>query len=316
MLSLEAKDQKLKKIEFSTPTDTLSYAFGAQLASQGLKNYLVQLEVISDTTTVGSALRKQIEEASTDKEKKELQKKLQFKLDSIDNSNKKNLTTFFSGVYERINNTQDKNFNRGVDLGSQVQEVSRKFSEETLGEGKDPIDLNLVVAAITDVITDKPLKVSNFEEVVQQESQNAQERKAEESKKISEQKIADNEKFMAENAQKEGVVTLPSGIQYQIEKAGTGAKPKATDMVKVHYAGTLLDGTEFDSSIKRGEPITFGVQQVIPGWTEVLQLMPVGSKWKVVIPYSLAYGEKATGPIPAYSNLIFDIELLDIVDNE
>lgn len=121
------------------------------------------------------------------------------------------------------------------------------------------------------------------------------------------------EQFLATNKTRPGVVTLPDGLQYEILKVGDGAKPKATDKVLVHYHGTLIDGTKFDSSVDRGEPIAFPLNGVIAGWTEVLQLMPVGSKWRVFIPYQLAYGERgAGGTIKPYSTLIFDIELLEI----
>ena len=136
--------------------------------------------------------------------------------------------------------------------------------------------------------------------------------------KITEEKGAvfrvEGEKFLEENKKKEGVVTTESGLQYQIIKAGEGPKPAATDKVKTHYHGTLTNGTVFDSSVDRGEPVEFPVNGVIKGWTEALQLMPVGSKWKLFIPYQLAYGERAAGPqIPAYSALVFEVELLEIV---
>lgn len=121
------------------------------------------------------------------------------------------------------------------------------------------------------------------------------------------------EKFLAENATKEGIQITESGLQYEILKEGKGPKPTAEDRVKVHYHGTLIDGTVFDSSVQRGEPATFGVQQVIPGWTEALQLMPVGSKWKLYIPQNLAYGDREAGSIPPFSTLIFEVELLEIV---
>jgi FKBP-type peptidyl-prolyl cis-trans isomerase FklB len=121
------------------------------------------------------------------------------------------------------------------------------------------------------------------------------------------------EKFLEENKKKEGVVTLPSGLQYQIMKAGDGPKPASSDKVKTHYHGTLIDGTIFDSSVQRGEPITFPVTGVIPGWIEALQLMPVGSKWKLFIPQNLAYGSRGSGPtIKPYSALVFEVELLGI----
>ncbi len=118
--------------------------------------------------------------------------------------------------------------------------------------------------------------------------------------------------FLAANATKEGVVTLPSGLQYKILTAGTGPKPSASDSVVCNYRGSLLDNTEFDSSYKRGQPATFPVSGVIKGWTEALQLMPVGSKWQLYIPADLAYGERGQGPIGPNATLIFDVELLSI----
>lgn len=122
------------------------------------------------------------------------------------------------------------------------------------------------------------------------------------------------EEFLAINKNRAGVVTLPSGLQYQVLTKGTGAKPKATDSVKCHYHGTLINGEVFDSSVERGEPAVFGVSQVIRGWVEALQLMEVGSKWRLFIPSDLAYGEQgAGGSIAPNSTLIFDVELLDII---
>ncbi|HSB91925.1 MAG TPA: FKBP-type peptidyl-prolyl cis-trans isomerase, partial [Flavitalea sp.] len=124
----------------------------------------------------------------------------------------------------------------------------------------------------------------------------------------------EGEKFCNENKKKPGVVELPSGLQYQVIKEGTGPKPTITDKVRVHYHGTVISGQVFDSSIDRGQPIEFNVNGVIPGWTEALLMMPVGSKWKVVIPSDLAYGDNQSGPyIKPGSTLLFDIELLDIV---
>ncbi|MBC8110161.1 MAG: FKBP-type peptidyl-prolyl cis-trans isomerase [Verrucomicrobia bacterium] len=129
-----------------------------------------------------------------------------------------------------------------------------------------------------------------------------------------EKQKAEGRKFLEANKTKPGVVTTASGLQYQIVTEGTGPKPKATDRITAHYAGTLIDGKEFDSSIKRGQPATFGVTEVITGWTEALQLMPVGSKWKLFIPSELGYGEQGSGRgvIPPHATLIFDIELLGI----
>jgi len=122
------------------------------------------------------------------------------------------------------------------------------------------------------------------------------------------------EEFLRINKEKAGVVTLPSGLQYEILQKGTGAKPKATDKVRCHYHGTLINGTVFDSSVQRGEPAVFGVSQVIPGWVEALQLMETGSKWRLFIPSELAYGERGAGDaIGPNSTLVFEVELLDIV---
>lgn len=139
--------------------------------------------------------------------------------------------------------------------------------------------------------------------------------KARQEKMIEKQYGAKKEeaiKYMEENKTKDGVQTTESGLQYQILKEGTGAKPTIQDMVKVHYHGTLTNDSVFDSSVKRGEPVVFGVSQVIPGWTEGLQLMNVGSKYRFYVPYNLAYGAQGTPSIPPFSVLIFDVELLSI----
>ncbi|MBK9763430.1 MAG: FKBP-type peptidyl-prolyl cis-trans isomerase [Flavobacteriales bacterium] len=138
-------------------------------------------------------------------------------------------------------------------------------------------------------------------------------RQAEEMQKADGNRAA-GEAYLAENAKRQGVVTTPSGLQYEVMTMGTGPKPTAADQVKVHYTGALVDGTVFDSSVERGEPAVFGVGQVIPGWVEGLQLMPTGSKWKLFIPSDLAYGPSGGGgKIPGNSVLVFDVELLEIV---
>ncbi len=132
--------------------------------------------------------------------------------------------------------------------------------------------------------------------------------------KIAGQQKAAGDEFLNDNAKKEGVTTLESGLQYEVITEGSGKKPAATDSVKCHYHGTLIDGTVFDSSVDRGEPATFGVSQVIQGWVEALQLMSVGAKWKLVIPSNLAYGEQGAGQhIAPNTSLIFEVELLEIV---
>ena len=134
----------------------------------------------------------------------------------------------------------------------------------------------------------------------------------EQAKAVSGKNKKEGEAFLAANAKKPGVKTTKSGLQYKVIKEGTGAVPKATDTVKTHYTGTLVDGTKFDSSVDRGEPAVFGVTQVIPGWTEALQLMKVGSKWQLAIPWDIAYGADGGGRMPPNSVLVFDIELLGI----
>lgn len=122
------------------------------------------------------------------------------------------------------------------------------------------------------------------------------------------------EKFLAENSQKEGVITLPSGLQYQVVEEGNGKSPKATDQVKCHYTGTLIDGTEFDSSVRRGQPATFPLNGVIKGWTEGLQHMKEGATYRFFIPYELGYGERGAGAsIPPFATLIFEVQLIEVI---
>jgi len=134
-----------------------------------------------------------------------------------------------------------------------------------------------------------------------------------EAQKLGEENRAEGEAFLATKEQEEGVIKTESGLMYKVITEGTGAIPKADDSVVAHYKGTLLDGSEFDSSYKRGQPATFGVSNLIPGWVEALQIMPVGSKWELYIPSDLAYGERGNQGIPPSSTLIFELELLEIV---
>ena len=171
-------------------------------------------------------------------------------------------------------------------------------------------------AAIEDVVKGNTLKISHKEAQVivneffqKMEAEN--QRLAEEKGKVAKE---EGEKYLAENAKKEGVVVTKSGLQYIVLKEGTGKQPKATDTVQCHYEGMLTDGTVFDSSIQRGEPAAFGLQQVIAGWTEGLQLMKEGAKFRFFIPYMLGYGARGAGAsIPPYAALIFDVELLKVL---
>jgi FKBP-type peptidyl-prolyl cis-trans isomerase len=188
-------------------------------------------------------------------------------------------------------------------IGVQVAEYYRT-------QGVEKINAEYIKKAFEDVYNDKTLLISE-EECNMNIQQKLQEFM---SQKISADKEA-GKKFLEENKKRPGVITLPSGLQYEIITKGSGAIPKATDTVKAHYAGTLINGKEFDNSYKRGEPITIPVTGVIAGWVEALQLMPVGSKWKLFIPSDLGYGDRgAGGAIPGGAALIFEIELVDIVN--
>lgn len=171
------------------------------------------------------------------------------------------------------------------------------------------INVNDFAKAIADVIEGKSTDMTHTEarEIVNKYF-------AELEKEINKENIENGKKFLEENKKKAGVVTTASGLQYEIITEGKGKKAKATDKVKCHYEGTLIDGTLFDSSVKRGEPAVFGVNQVIPGWVEALQLMPEGSKWKLYIPSELAYGERGAGEMIApHSTLIFEVELIEVL---
>lgn len=200
----------------------------------------------------------------------------------------------------------------GMDIGRSIKPM------------KDEVDLPTLKGAIDDVIAGKkPLLddqqlaavMKDFSAKMQAKKQAEMAKQEAEMKTEGKKNAAAGATFLAENGKKPGVVTTASGLEYKVITEGKGPKPKASDTVSVQYVGTLLDGTEFDSSYKRNEPAQFEVGQVVPGWTEALQLMPVGSKYKLWIPASLAYGERGTpgGPIPPNSTLVFDVELVKIV---
>jgi FKBP-type peptidyl-prolyl cis-trans isomerase FklB len=183
----------------------------------------------------------------------------------------------------------------------------------SLKRGELDLDAKALAAGITDGLAGKPALTAEEQKAVLMDLQKSVMAKAEEMEKAdAEKNLKAGEAFLAANAKKDGVKTTASGLQYKVIKSGKGPSPKATDVVKVNYQGTLVDGTVFDSSIERGEPATFPVNRVIPGWTEALQLMKVGDKWQLFIPAKLAYGERGPGPIGPNSTLIFDVELLSI----
>lgn len=193
----------------------------------------------------------------------------------------------------------------GLGIGRQLSQM-----------GATDLNIDDFAQAIKDVLAGDQPKVADQEaqQIVQEffQAQEAKQRTAAAEKGKAARQAG--EEYLAANAKKEGVVTLPSGLQYMVLNEGTGKKPKATDKVKCHYEGMLIDGTMFDSSIQRGEPAVFPLNQVIAGWTEGLQLMTEGSKYRFFIPYSLGYGEHGAGTsIPPFSALIFDVELIEVL---
>ena len=186
--------------------------------------------------------------------------------------------------------------------------IGLSMGQNLLGSGVTSLEYADLAAGIKDVLEKNQPQIS-YQEAQQVLNQFFSELEA----KIAGEAKAAGEAFLAENAKREGVKVTESGLQYEVLEATIGQKPKATDKVRVHYEGTLIDGTVFDSSYKRGESITFGLNQVIKGWTEGLQLMSIGSKYKLYLPYQLAYGERGAGAnIPPYAALIFTVELLGI----
>ena len=190
--------------------------------------------------------------------------------------------------------------------------IGLSFGQHLAESGIKGIDYNSFARGVEAMCEKKPLEI-DIQEAQQLLNTYFTKLQAEQEVASADKRKA-GEEFLKENAKREGVITLKSGLQYEIMVEGNGVIPNAKDKVKVHYHGTLIDGSVFDSSVQRGEPAVFGVTQVIQGWVEALQLMPVGSKWKLFIPYNLAYGERGAGSmIQPYSALIFEVELLDIV---
>ena len=193
----------------------------------------------------------------------------------------------------------------GLGIGQQLAQM-----------GASDLNIDDFAKAIKDVIAGNPLQVKHQEaqQIVQEYFAKKEEVLSKQRAEAGKAHKEAGEKYLAENAKKDGVITLPSGLQYQVLKEGNGKKPTAKDSVKCHYEGFLIDGTVFDSSIQRGEPAVFGLQQVIAGWTEGLQLMQEGAKYRFFIPYRLAYGEGGAGAsIPPFAALVFDVELIQVM---
>ncbi len=204
-------------------------------------------------------------------------------------------------------NLEDKEHKLSYALGLNLSDQLKKQQGMT-------IDIDVFVQGFKDGYSGESPLLSSDEAIkilIEIEQEQRAQQMAEKNKMAAENKKS-GEAFLAKNSKKEGVVTLDSGLQYKVIKAGDGQKPQKTDSVVCHYRGTLLDGTEFDSSYSRGEPAQFRVDQLIPGWTEALQLMPAGSKWELYIPSYLAYGTRQAGQISPNSTLIFELELLEI----
>jgi len=189
--------------------------------------------------------------------------------------------------------------------------IGRQLGDQLRENPPPGISLDAVIAGIRDAFSGTASQVSPEElnasfAVIRGQMQAEAQRKAEAA-------AGEGKAFLAKNAERDGVTTLPSGLQYEVLTAGEGAKPSAEDHVRTHYHGTLIDGTVFDSSYQRGQPAEFPVGGVIAGWTEALQLMPAGSKWRLYVPSELAYGAQGVGSIPPHSVLVFDVELLDVL---
>ena len=189
--------------------------------------------------------------------------------------------------------------------------IGLQIGQQLAGRGME-VEAEAVARGIFDVLNNNPpaIDINEVTKALQELGQRAEAAQAEAFKALE----AENQAFLEENKKAAGVVVTDSGLQYEILTEGNGAKPTAESTVRVHYTGSLIDGTVFDSSVKRGTPAEFPVGGVIKGWTEALQLMPVGSKWRLTIPHNLAYGERGAGAsIPPFATLVFEVELLDIL---
>lgn len=213
---------------------------------------------------------------------------------------------------EEMTDAQKQAYAMGASMGLFVEQRAQQQAQ--LGE---PMDKDALKQGFDDALKDAlkftPQEIQQFAQAGEEAMRAKQQEMA---AQAAEQNKAEGAAYLAENKEREGVMTTESGLQYEILEAGEGASPAAEDTVKVHYKGTLLDGTEFDSSYKRGEPAVFPLNRVIAGWTEGVQLMKEGAKYRFHIPSDLAYGQRSQGAITPNSTLIFDVELLEVVDTE
>ena len=320
-LTAQKKNTKATKtnipVKIVTNSDSISYAFGASIV-ESLPQYLFQMGVLADTAAIKIEFSNKIANETDPKEKANMEAKLKFSIDSANKANDAAIIKFLEGFESAFNKTNgdDKAYNMGISIANQTGDMINNFSKEVLGD-EASLNRNLFAQAFTGSLKKEKLLIDNPQDIIQQKAQEAQaaKQKMEQDKLKGDyaEQIAAGEKFMRENKNKPGVVTLPSGLQYKIVTEGNGPKPNMHDKVKVHYHGTLLDGTVFDSSVERGEPLDLTIGQLIAGWNEALTMMPTGSKWILYVPYDLAYGERNMGVIKPFSDLIFEVELIDIV---
>jgi FKBP-type peptidyl-prolyl cis-trans isomerase len=216
-----------------------------------------------------------------------------------------------------LENTDNKtSYAIGVAAGKQMTQNFKAFEGTAVVMNKE-----IMIQAFADGLNDTSQMDDETRQQVLTDFQGRANAALQEKRKLEQAKVTEENKvkgaaFLEANKVKEGVVALDSGLQYMVVKAGNGKSPTASDRVKVHYTGTLADGTKFDSSVDRGKPATFGVTQVIKGWTEALQLMKEGAKWKLFIPADLAYGSISRPKIPGNSVLVFDVELIEVISPE
>ena len=280
---------------FETEMQTVSYALGFNIADSFLKQNVTQLS--------GDQLEKGYKDFLADAASVNVNESMQlFQSFMMKHQTAMRDTTVVATYNQSYMDSVSYAF--GINLAQNYQQM-----------GIEGLEVGLMNQAFKDLNAGNPkMKEEETLNVLQAFGQKQQAIQAEKSKAKYANVLKSGQDFLAENAKRPEVTTLPSGLQNVVIKEGNGAIPTMMDKVSTHYEGTLIDGTVFDSSIKKGAPIEFGVGGVIKGWTEALKLMPVGSKWKLYIPYDLAYGERGSGAkIPPYSTLIFDIELLDIV---
>lgn len=300
--------------------DSISYAYGVNLAGQGgLMQYLEQSGLLESTSNIEYDYQMRIAAADS-LQKPVLQKEMAAKIDSLNKINAPKLNEFIKGLKATLHLKEKSAYAQGMEIGIRLSQQMMPQLNSMLfaGDSARKINQKQMLSGLISTLKNQKTAISQMDAGTLMQRKVDEARAKEEAKREEELKvqykdsIAAGEKFLAENAQREGVVALPSGLQYEILRKGNGPIPTDTNTVKVHYHGTLINGTVFDSSVDRKQPATFAVTGVIPGWTEALKLMPVGSKWKLYVPYNLAYGSQDRGTIKPFSTLIFDVELLGI----